>query len=314
MISSNNTIRPTLGLALGGSGSRTSFYIGFLEVFDEQELTINFITASSGASMVASAYACGTLNEFKNLAISLDNESAKKYITRAKRGGLYSLDGMEQKMREFTKGKTFNEVRPLMSFTAIDIESGEQVNLCMGDIAKAARISCTLPGIFEPVKWGNRTLVDGGLLNLVPINALKQFPADVTVGVDVPGTKFIFTGGQMTARKIFKGLKKILLIDEMEQLLSRIFTDRNKDFEKNSGFFSVLGRSMDLAILANNHEDEQDMVCDLIISPNIPKLKPALFMQYHPFYEMGRQCAEENLPKIKELIKMNELRKTKVSV
>jgi NTE family protein len=307
MISPEDKTRPTLGLALGGSGSRTSFYIGFLEVFDEQGIKIDFITASSGASMVASAYACGTLPEFKNLAVSLDNESVKQYITRANGGGLYSLDGMEQKMREFTKGKTFDEVRPLMSFTAIDIESGQQINLCIGDIAKAARISCTLPGIFEPVKWGNRTLVDGGLLNLVPINALKQFPADITIGIDIPGTKFIFSGGQMTARKVFNAFKKMLFIDEMEHLLSRIFGERDRDFEKSSGFFSILGRSMDLAIKANSREDEQDMACDLMISPKIPKLKPALFLQFHPYYEMGRKCAEENLPKIKELIKQKAI-------
>lgn len=230
MISQPN--RPTLGLALGGSGSRTSFYIGFLEVFDEQGIKIDFISASSGASMVASAYACGTLPEFKNLAKTLDNETAKQYISEADHGALYSLDGMEEKMREFTKGKTFEEVRPLMSFTTIDIESGEQVNLCIGDIARAARISCTIPGVFEPAKWGNRTLVDGGLLNLVPVNALKEFPVDVTVGVDIPGTKFIFSSGQMTARRVFKAFKKILFVDEMRQLLFKVFEKEEKDFEK----------------------------------------------------------------------------------
>lgn len=311
MITSLNR-RPTLGLALGGSGSRTSFYIGFLEVFQEMGLQIDYIAASSGASIVASAYACGTLGELKKTALSLDNDNVKQYITRAKHGGLYSLDGMEQKIREFTKGKTFGEVRPLMSYTAVDIVNGEQINLCMGDIARACRISCTLPGIFEPVKWGNRTLVDGGLLNLVPLEALKQFPVDVTVGIDIPGTKFIFSGGQMTARKLFNAFKKMLFIDEMQQLLSRVFENGETDAEKKPGFFSVLGKSMDLAIQANEQERLQDMQCDLMICPDIPKLKPAFFIQYHPFYEMGRQTALEYAPKIRELIKQKEEKRVQV--
>lgn len=63
---------------------------------------------------------------------------------------------------------------------------------------------------------------------------------------------------------------------------------------------------MDLAINANDHEDLQDMVCDLMISPKIPKLKPSLFIQYEPFYDLGRKCAEENMNKIKELLQIKE--------
>jgi len=304
--------QPTLGLALGGSGSRTSFYIGFLEVFDEQAVKVDYITASSGASIVASAYACGALKQIKEWALSLENDTLKQYISPGKRGGLYSLDGMEQKMREFTKDLTFDQVRPLMSFAAVDLDSGEQINLCMGDIAKACRISCTLPGVFEPQKWGNRTLVDGGLLNLVPVNALKQFPVDVTVGVDIPGTKFIFTGGQMTLRKVFNTIKKMLFIDEMEHLLYRAFGEKEIDFEKNLGFFSVLGRSMDLAIKANKNLEEQDLVCDLMIVPDIPKLKPALYVQFNPFYELGRECALAYLPQIKSVIQKKQEQEEKV--
>lgn len=295
-------------MALGGSGSRTSFYIGFLEVFDERKIKIDFITASSGASIVASAYACGFLNEIKDWAKHVDNDSIKQYVSPAKNGGLYSLDNFEQKMLEFTKGKTFEEVSPKMSFSTVDIETGEEINLCMGDIAKACRISCTLPGVFEPVKWGNKTLVDGGLLNLVPISALKQFPVDVTVGVNIPGTKFIFTGGQITLRKIFKTIKKMLFIDEMENILSKVFEqDKNDtDYEKKPGLFSILAKSMDLSIFANNHEDENDMACDLMIDPKIPKIKPSFIFPFEPFYEMGRKCAEDNLPQIIQIIKQKQ--------
>jgi len=295
--------KPTIGFALGGSGSRTSFYIGFLEEIDKAGITVDYLSASSGASIVASAYACGSMSKLKELAISLDNESAKKYISKAGRGGLYSLDGMEEKMREFTKGKTFQEVRPLMSFAAVDIENGEEINLCMGDIAKACRVSCTLPAVFEPTKWGSRTLVDGGLLNLVPIKALKEFPVDIAIGVDIPGTKFIFTGSQMAVRKIFRLIRKMLFIDEFQHILSAIFGEEAVDFEQNPGFFTVLGKSMDLAIKACKQESEQDIKCDLLIMPDIPKLKPTMFIQFNPYYEMGRQCAMQNVPKIQELIR-----------
>ena len=66
---------------------------------------------------------------------------------------------------------------PPKAFVAADIETGEQVVLCMGDIARAACISCVLPGVFEPVTWGNRVLVDGGILNQMPLDVVKDFGA-----------------------------------------------------------------------------------------------------------------------------------------
>ena len=102
---------------------------------------------------------------------------------------------------KFTKGLHFDEVKPLMTFTAVDIENSESVDLCIGDIARAARISCTVPGIFEPVQWGSRTLVDGGVLMRMPTQPLKKYGADVLVGISAGGTKHVFSKGQLSLKK-----------------------------------------------------------------------------------------------------------------
>src|SRR5581483_258660 len=97
-------VRPKIGLALSGSGNRTTFYIGFLEALSEAGIPIDFISASSGGSLVAAAFACGTLQEFKAVTLALDNEKLKQYIIRSKgRGGFYSLDKVEEEMLKFTK-------------------------------------------------------------------------------------------------------------------------------------------------------------------------------------------------------------------
>ncbi|MCL5667236.1 MAG: patatin-like phospholipase family protein [Patescibacteria group bacterium] len=299
-----NKYRPTVGLALSGSGNRSTFYIGFLEKLKELDVPIDYISACSGGSLIAAVYAGGKLEEFKALALTLNNESFRKLIgKRASKGGLYSLDAMEDELRKFTNGLNFEEVRPLMSFVTVDIESGEQVDLCMGDIARAARVSCTLPGIFEPVKWGSRTLVDGGLLSLVPISSLKKFPVDIVIGINMRGTKHIFTEGQITLRKFYNLFKKLFFIDEMGALFSGFWAKEDIDFENNPGLLSVLGKSMDLAIKADKQAVAQDLTCDLMITPNVPKTKKDIFSKFQPYYELGRQTAAEYAPKIKELIR-----------
>ncbi|MBI5530903.1 MAG: patatin-like phospholipase family protein [Candidatus Doudnabacteria bacterium] len=302
-----NTAKPTLGLAFSGSGNRSSFYVGFLEVLDEHSITVDHIAACSGGALAAAAYACGTLPEFKEKIFSLTRDSLKSYLVRtSNNGGLYNIDLFEELMREFTKGQNFEDVRPLMSFVAIDIETGEKVVLCMGDIAKAARISCTLPGVFEPVKWGGKTLVDGGLLTMVPGFALKRAGVDVSVGINMRGTKHIFTESQINAKKVLNFFKKILFINELEELFGNLLKLEELDFEKNPNFFQVVGKSLDLAIKANKNPKPEDEECTLVIEPKLPRLKQSEFspeaVKY--YYEMGREVALQYVPKINELLKV----------
>ena len=304
-----HSFRPKIGLALSGSGDRSTFYIGFLERLKELNVPIDYITACSGGSLVASAYACGTLANFKKLALSLTDESLKSFLVKGKtRGGLYSLDIVEERLREFTGGKTFEEVRPIMSFITVDIETGEQIYLCMGDIAKAARISCTLPGAFEPVKWGSRTLVDGGLLSFIPLDELKRFPVDITIGVNMRGTRHIFTQRQINLKKVLNILGRVLFVGEMKGLVKGLIENEDEEinFEKNPRTISVLNKSLNLAIAAQKTDGQADLSCDLMIAPKVPRVGKNLLDHLAPYYEIGRRCAEENAPKILELIKAKE--------
>jgi NTE family protein len=304
--------KPTIGLALSGGGNRSSFYIGFLEVLQEQNIKLDYIAACSGGCLAALAFACGTLPEFKKKVFSLDKDTLKSYFARGKnKGGFFSIDLLEEEIRNYTKGLTFEEVRPLMGFVAVDIETGEKVLLSMGDIARAARISCTIPGVFDPVKWGGKTLVDGGLLTMVPGDFLRQANMDVTIGIHMRGTKHIFLDSQITAKKVYNFIKKVLFIEEIESLFDGLFKMEDSDFEREPNFFEVVGKSMDLAIKANQKNNDQEEACDLLIYPNLPRLKQSDFTKdsVKYYYDMGRKTAEDYLPQIRELIKS----KTKVA-
>ncbi len=295
----------TWGLALSGSGNRSPFYIGFLEVLSEEGLKPDCISACSGGSLVAAAYACGTLPEFKERVFGLTPEILKGFLQRDNsHGGLFNIDKLEDEIRVYTKGLNFEDTRPLMGFAAVDIENGEKVFLSMGDMAKAARISCTLPGVFEPVKWGGKTLVDGGLLVMVPGRYLREAGMSVTVGVNMRGTRHIFTQGQINAKKLLNFFKKMLFVDDISQMFGNLFGNGSHDATRMPGMFEVIGKSLDLAIKANKQFSEHDEECDLMICPDIPKLKKDTFSPQtnRYYYQKGRETALEYLPKIQNLI------------
>jgi NTE family protein len=299
--------QPTLGLALSGSGSSLAFYIGFLEELRKAKLKIDYIAACSGGSIVAASFACDTLEVLKELLFRIKGkEDFEQFVSKAEKSGLYSLEKFERLVyNDLTKGFRFEDVKPLMGFVAVDLDNGKQVIMSMGDIAKAVRISCTLPGIFEPVKWGENTLIDGGLLNVIPVDVVKQAGIDVIIGLNMRGTDHIFTENQMTLRKILKLGKKALLLEQLEKFWEFLLPAEGIEAIKKPapGMFSILGKSMDLAIKASKQDHSKFWDCDLMVSPDI---KDFSLKEFHEasleLYDLGKKTAKNSLPEITRLL------------
>ncbi len=319
---------PKIGLAFSGASSRSVFYIGFLEVLAEHNIPIDYIAAMSSSAIVAAAYACGTLPQLKNQALRLNKEFFINIIEKNKtKGGLYNLDKAEEIMRTFTRELRFEEVKPLMGFLATDLKNGEIVVLSMGDIARAVRISCTLPGVFEPVPWGNKTLVDGGLLSVVPGDVVTRAGMDIVIGVHLRTTRHIFSKWQMAIKKLLDKLKSLLLLNQAERLWAKMSEhlaemdffsnypdlDEARNKENYPGIFTVLGRSLDLAIKAQKDQENlsNQYACDLLIMPAFEKKsfwKKYLYRHLTDFrnatelYELGRSTGVAYVPKIQGMI------------
>lgn len=317
---------PTVGLALRGASHRSIFNIGLLEVFHEQGLPIDYIAALSSSSVVAAAYACGTLNQLREFALAFDRELMSSLLDKsASKSGVYSLDKTEEYIRTLTHNKKFEDVRPLMGFIAVDINRGEEVVLGMGDIAHAARASCTLPWLFEPAQWGNRMLIDGGVMNMIPGEVVQRAGIDIVIGVDLRNSKHVFGKPPIAIKRFYNNVRRLLLVPKAQKLWrqfaeyvtsSEFFGQYdNLDYLPGAeypGKYEVLGRAMDLAVAAEAKHNEDSMYgCDIIIRPeftHMPKWKRKFHLDLldfnHPkeLYELGRTTAYEYLPRIWQLM------------
>lgn len=322
----HSTGRPKLGLALSGAAARSVFYIGFLESMDEAGVAFDYIAGCSSACIVAASYACKTLPMLKELAFSLNKGFALSLMEKSKKGGYYNLDKYEEMLRELTRNLRFEDVRPLMGFVAVDLDKGDQVVLSMGDIAHAVRVSCTLPGIFEPVQWGSRTLIDGGLLSIMPVDIARQAGMDIVVGINMRGSSHIFSKNQMRARRVLKFFKKVFLVNSagrMYDWLYHLFVGSDflnyfpslEDIERTRpGMFAVLGRSIDLAIAAEKQDDIEALKqqCDIFVRPSFEDLPLTNFSQMKTLYELGREEGRQCAPKIKKLVAERQLEPIKI--
>jgi len=173
-----------IGLALSGGAVRGIAHIGVLEELEEAGIRPDAVAGTSAGALVGALYCAGMpLADIKAEALDLKWSKIGR-VTRP-RLGWFDISRMEERVNELIGGRTFAELEIPFAAVAADILSGEVVVLHQGSVAAAVRASCSVPGIFTPCVQGDRLLVDGGLLNNLPVSVTRQMGADYVIAVDL---------------------------------------------------------------------------------------------------------------------------------
>ena len=174
----------TIGIALSGGAAWGLAHIGVLEVLEENDIKLDYIAGTSSGAAVGSLYASGvTPQEMAEIA----NDIKWLDLIRPIISDLSIFDS--RRIRTFMQDKleteNFSDLKIGFTAVATDLGRGEVVYLDSGNLSFAVMASATIPIIFEPVKYGDKMLVDGGLSNNLPLDVLEKKEMDVIIGVDV---------------------------------------------------------------------------------------------------------------------------------
>lgn len=173
-----------IGLALGSGAALGAAHIGVLKALEEHNIKPSFITGTSIGALVGALYAFGkSVEEIEEIAIGLDWLDISDI--RLSKMGLLSNNEIGELLDEYLGEVTFEEANIKLAVVATDIANGEKVILDKGRVSEAVEASTCIPVIFEPIEIDGRLLVDGGLLESVPVSVLKEFGAAKTIAVDV---------------------------------------------------------------------------------------------------------------------------------
>jgi NTE family protein len=256
--------RKTIGLALSGGAARGSAHIGVIKALIEHNIPIDYISGTSVGSLVAALYAA-------NLSTDKMQEIAKKLswfdLTQISLStkGMVSSKAIENFAEKYIGKIKFNELSLPLAISTTDILTGETIILNKPNysVAKAIRASCSFPGIYEPTKFEDRYLVDGGVTNNLPINALKEFGADKIIAVDI--------------------------------------IPRIKLTKVPSVFPIISDRAVDLLLMKStcNEQDE----ADIILTPVTENINSFQINAYSRLIELGVKAVKENINKIERIIK-----------
>ncbi|HET7839368.1 MAG TPA: patatin-like phospholipase family protein [Rectinemataceae bacterium] len=179
-----------VGLALGSGGAKGYAHIAYLEVLDQLYIKTSAIAGASMGALIGAFYASGMgAREIRRLAESVSFRSIPHIVDLAGPldGGIIKGRKIEDWIAENLKAKRFEDLKVPLRIVATDFWRKEQVVFDSGELVPAIRASISIPGVFEPYSLGGRLLVDGGVVNPVPIDLLGD--ADFVVGIDVSGER-----------------------------------------------------------------------------------------------------------------------------
>lgn len=177
--------RPRLGLALGSGSARGWAHLGVLRALEREGIQPDLICGCSIGAFVGAATASGELPRLIDWAEALRWKDVLSLMDVSLRGGLIKGARLMDFFERNLKDRSFEALDFPFSCVATDLETGREVWLREGSVARAVRASIALPGLMTPVYEEGRLLVDGGLVNPVPVSLCRAMGADIVVAVDL---------------------------------------------------------------------------------------------------------------------------------
>jgi len=264
------------GLVLGGGGARGLAHAGVLQVLEREGYPIDLIAGTSMGGLVAGLYGLyGNTQALLDLITRpADNEATK--WSRAPRPELMESRRFRRWLRQVVGERTFADLQWPIAMTAVDLDTGEEVVINQGPVVAGIYATTAIPGVYTPITINGRWLVDGGLLNPLPVDVAQRMGATATLAVDV-----LPDNNRRVAR----------LPSAYHQAMLRKFLVA----------LGILSKSFDIVVRAQRDYRLRDAPPDLLITPD---LRGLLHNDYHRADELvarGAAAAEAAMPEIRRL-------------
>jgi len=173
-----------VALVLGAGASRGFAHVGVLKVLDAQKVPIHLIVGTSSGSFVGGLYACGIdVYQLQKMALAIQKDDVVDLTIPD--NGFVRGERLENFVNRAVQNCTLERLKIPFLAVATNVQTGEETVFATGNTGKAVRASCSVPGIFQPVRIGEKTYVDGGVVSPVAVDAARKAGADVVIAVDI---------------------------------------------------------------------------------------------------------------------------------
>jgi NTE family protein len=304
--------RPVIGLALGGGAARGFSHIGILRTLIAHGIVPNVVVGTSIGAVVGGSYAAGQLDTLEEWARSLQPRNIFGYLDiRLNGSGLIGGSKLAAQL-EAALGQTLIEELPLkFASVATEVRTGHEIWLTHGRLVDAMRASYALPGIFAPMLVGDRWLVDGALVNPVPVSAARALGAEIVIAANLSSDVFghsttIFSHGS----KPDAPEEPVIEVSAPKKGLGKFFSPERTVKRE---FFGGAGRPGISTVMVDAFNIMQDRITrarlagdppDLLISPRVGQIGWFDFHRADDLIAHGARAAERAIESIVEAIEI----------
>jgi NTE family protein len=301
--------RPVIGLALGGGAARGFAHIGIVRTLIAHGIVPNVVVGTSIGAVVGGAYAAGHLDTLEEWARRLQPRNILGYLDiRLNGSGLIGGDKLASQL-EAAIGPIRIEDLPLKFATvATEVRTGHEIWLTHGRMVDAMRASYALPGIFSPVLVGDRWLVDGALVNPVPVSAARALGAEIVIAANLSSDVFTHSTTIYSHGAAADAVAPVVEPAPKKSGLGRLFSaERTVKRE----FFGSGGRPGISSVMVDAFNIMQDRITrarlagdppDLLISPRVGQIGWFDFHRADDLIAFGARAAERAIDSIQEAI------------
>ena len=278
----------TVSLVLGSGGARGYTHIGVIEEIEKRGYKIEAISGSSMGALIGGLYACGKLQEYKEWVLGLDIIDIAKLVDFSFfNNGMIKGDKVFNILEKMIGRVNIEDLPIEYSAVATDITKQKEVWLQKGDLLEAIRASIAIPTIFTPKKIDDRYLIDGGVLNPLPIAPTLSANTDITIAVNLNATNTKQYNLRLPKEEI----------EKQNKILEWFFEFKKSSFfdDDEMGIFTIFGKTID--IMQNNILECKMAGYKPDIMINIPN-DICGFYEFNKAYEMielGKMIAKEEL-------------------
>ncbi len=301
----NTAHRPSVGLALGSGSARGWAHIGVIRTLEELGIRPQIVCGTSIGALVGAAYASENLERLETWVSGLKIKDVVGYFDLTLNGGMIKGERLMEFFRRHLQDRSIDSLEQTYAAVATDLATGREVWLREGGLLDAVRASIALPGLFTPALHGGRWLVDGGLVNPVPVSLARALGAEVVIAVDLNtnlvGRHLRARTPRPTRNRPAENSLAAALMQRLQAGLEGLPLPRRAAGEEPPSLFDTLATSINIMQVQISRSRLAGDPPDVLITPRLAHLGLLEFHRAREAMAEGRRAVQTVQALLREL-------------
>jgi NTE family protein len=297
-----------IGLALGSGSSRGWSHIGIINALSRLGIEPDIVCGTSVGAMVGAAYAKGNIDKLEAWACSLTKFDVAKFLDiNSSMTGFVNTERFHDFLNEYIASDEdiIENLSKVYAAVSTDLESGREIWLTEGSLIQAVWASMSLPGLFPAIRYNDSWLIDGGLVNPVPVSVCRALGANIVIAVnlngDIVGKHLGRTGTKGLEKKPNSGITK-KITDLVNEYTNLSFLNGDEDEEQPPGLLNAIAASVNITQDRITRSRMAGDPPDVVFSPKLSDIGLLELYRAREAITEGERCVQRKLPEIEHVM------------